>query len=99
MEKKILEKKDKRTELQKEYDDAVKLLKAEIPGTDAYKEQLEIVERINKMIMDQEDRKKKISPDVIVNGAVSLIGIGSILCKERVGVIASKALAFVKKPR
>lgn len=92
-------KKDKRSELQKEYDEAVKLLKAELPGTDAYLAQLDIVERLNKMLMDQEDRKKKINPDTIVNGGVGLLQIGAILFHEQFHNITTKAFGLVKRMR
>lgn len=92
-------KKDKRTELEKEYDEAVKLLKTNLPGSDNYMAQLEVVERLNKMIMDQEDRKKKVSPDTIVNGSIGLLQIGAILCQETFHNITTKALNFVKKAR
>ena len=92
-------KKDKRSELQKEYDNAVKLLKTETPGSDGYMAQLEIVERINKMLMDQEDRKKKISPDTIVNCGVGMLQITAILCQETFHNITTKAIGFCKKMR
>jgi hypothetical protein len=39
------------------------------------------------------------SPDVIVNGAVSLLGILCILNFERAGIVTSKAISFVTKMR
>lgn len=94
-----IEKKDKRSDLEKERDEAVKLLKAEIPGSDDYVNQLSIVERLNKLVMDEKDRKKTVSPDTIVNGTVGMLQVMSILFKEQFGVVASKAIGFVKKPR
>ena len=92
-------KKDKRSELEKEYDEAVKLLKTNVCGTDAYMAQLEVVERLNKMLMDQEDRKKKVSPDAIVNGSIGLLQITAILCQETFHNITTKAVGFCKKMR
>ena len=92
-------KKDKRTEIEKEYDEAVKLLKTYVPGSTDYIGQLEIVERLNKMIMDREDRKKKVSPDAIVNGSIGLLQITAILCQETFHNITTKAVQFVKKAR
>lgn len=94
-----IEKKDKRSELEKERDEAVKLLKAEIPGSDDYAKQLSIVERLNKLVMEEKDRKKTVSPDTIVNGTVGMMQVVAILFKEQFGVIATKAIGFVKKPR
>lgn len=92
-------KKDKRSELEKEYDDAVKLLKTEVPGTQGYLDQLSVVERINVMLMEQEDRKQRITPDAIVSGCVGLIQIGTILFHEQAHNITTKALNFVTKGR
>lgn len=90
-------KKDKRTELEKEYDEAVKLLKAEMPGSKEYLDQLGVVERIHAILMNEEDRKKKVSPDAIVNGGVGLLQVGAILWREQLHNVTSKALNFVRK--
>lgn len=97
--KKVFVKKDKRTELEKEYDNAVKLLKAYIPSSDVYNDQLEIVERLHKMLMEEDDHKKKVSPDAILNGCVGLLQVGAILWREQLHNVTSKAIGFVFKGR
>lgn len=92
-------KKDKRTEIEKEYDESVKLLKTYVPGSKDYLDQLEVVERIHTILMDEEDRKKKVSPDAVVNGTVGLLQIGAILWHEQFHNITTKALNFVTKGR
>ena len=95
----LFAKKDKRTELRKEYDEAVKLLKTFVPGTKDYMDQLEIVERIHTILMNEEDHKKKVSPDAVVNGTVGLLQIGAILWHEQFHNITTKAIGFVTKGR
>ena len=97
--KKVFVKKDKRTELEKEYDNAVKLLKTCLPNSDDYNAQLEVVERLHKMLMEEDDHKKKVSPDALVNGGVGLLQVGAILWREQFHNVTSRALNFVMKGR
>ena len=92
-------KKDKRTELEKERDEAIKLLKGEIPGSDNYVAQLDIVERLDKLVAEEQKRKPHASPDTLVTGAVGLIQVGAILGRENLHNVTSKALNFVFKGR
>lgn len=96
---KVFVKKDKRSELEKEYENAVKLLKTESPGSDGYRAQLDVVERLHTMLMDEKDRKRTVSPDAIVTGCVGLLQVGGILCHERLHNITTKAMNFVFKGR
>lgn len=92
-------KKDKRTELEKERDNAVLLLKTYLPGSDEYKEQLSVVERLNAMVVTEKGTKKSVSPDTLVNCATGAIQVAAILNKEKLYNITSKAMNFVKKAR
>ena len=92
-------KKDKRSELRKEYDEAVSLLKTYLPGSDEYLSQLDVIERLHTMVMEEEDRKHNVSPDALVNGGVGLLQVGAILWREQLHNVTSKALGFVFKGR
>lgn len=97
--KKVFTKKDKRTELEKEYDNAVLLLRGLNPGSDLYDEQLKAVERLHSLLMAEAEHKKTVSPDAIVNGTVGLLQVGAILWREQFHNVTSKALNFVRKGR
>lgn len=99
MSKKVFAKKDKRTELEKERDEAVKLLRSETPGTDGYTARLEAVERLDKLISAESARKSHVDPNAVLAGAVGLLQVGAILGKERIYNVTSKALPFVFKGR
>lgn len=92
-------KKDKRTELQKEYDNAVLLLKTYAPGSDEYNDWLEVIERMHALLMAEAATKKTVSPDALVNGGVGLLQVGAILWREQFHNVTSKALGFVTKGR
>lgn len=99
MDKDVFAKKDKRTELEKERDDAIKLLKGEMPGSDAYIAQLDIVERLDKLVAEEKKRNPHASPDTMVNAAVGCVQVGAILFREQFHNVTSKALGFVFKGR
>lgn len=96
---KKLTKKDKRTELEKEYDNAVSMLKTYLPGSDEYLSQLDVVERLHEMLMTEKENERKVSPDSIINGTVGLLQVGAILWREQLHNVTSKALNFVFKGR
>lgn len=96
---KVFVKKDKRSEIEKERDDAIKLLKAKIPGSDGYLDQLKIIERLDKLVSDEKSRKQHPSPDTIVTGLVGCAQVGAILFREEFHSVTSKALSFVIKGR
>lgn len=99
MDKDIFAKKDKRTELEKERDDAIKLLKGEMPGSDAYAAQLEIVERLDKLVAEEKKRKLHVSPDTAATVVAGCLQVGAILFREEFHNVTSKALGFVIKGR
>lgn len=94
-----LPKKDKRTELEKERDEAVKLLRATTPNTDGYDAQLKVVERLEEMVLKEKDRTPKLSPDAALAGGVGVLQVLAILQHERFHNVMSKALNFVVKGR
>lgn len=96
---KLVTKTDKRSNLEKEYDNAVLLLKTVSPGTDAYDEQLDKVERLHKMLMDEKSKADRVSKDAVVGLIGQMLSIGAILQHERLHNIVSKALQFVPKGR
>jgi hypothetical protein len=50
-------------------------------------------------LRDNTKSKKRVSPDAWVSAAASLAGIGIIVSWEHLHPLASKALAFVGKPK
>lgn len=87
------------TLLEKEYENAIRLLRTLVPGSDEYESQLQTVERIHAMLIDDKKMKQKVSPDAIVSVAGNLFGIGAILKHEELHNITSKAMSFVMKGR
>lgn len=94
-----LKKDDKKSELEKEYENAVKLLRTCTPNTSDYDAQLKVVERFHEMLMAEESYKRKVSPDAIIAGAVGVFQVGAILWHERAHNVLTKALQFVIKGR
>lgn len=92
-------KKDKRSDLRKEYDNAVLLLKTMSPNSDEYQTQLKSVERLHKLLMDEEEHKNRVSKDALLGAFVGLGQVGLILSWEHMHNITSKALNFVLKGR
>lgn len=93
--------KDKRTNLEKERDNAVLLLMKEVPNTDAYDNQLKVVERLQAMVQKENELKVnlKLSPDAAMAGAVGVFQVLAILQHERFHNVMSKAVQFVLKGR
>lgn len=94
-----VKKPDKRSNLRKEYDDAVLLLKTYRPDMPEYELQLKNVERLHKLLMEEESHKLRVSPDAVLGLAGNLLGIGVIVKHEEFNTITSKALGFVMKGR
>lgn len=93
-------KKDKRSDLQKEYDEAVLYLRSINPIHEKeYMEQLKNVERLHKLLMDEEEHRNRVSKDGILASMTNLLGIGIIVGYETFHHIGSKALSFVLKGR
>lgn len=90
---------DKRSELRKEYDNSVRALRTFIPGSDDYKTQLLTVERLHRLLMDEESQKNRVSLDTVVTAALGLAQVGMIIGYERFHHIGSKAINFVMKGR
>lgn len=92
-----LTKKDKRTNLEKEIDNLLELMRLESPGSNEYRAILDDLERLYKAKSLEKDRD--VSPDTIAIVAGNLAGILLILKYEELNVITSKALSFVLKGR
>lgn len=92
--------KDKRSDLRKEYDEAVLYLRSIGPIHEKeYMEQLKNVERLHKLLMDEEEHKDKLSRDGVLACITNILGIGIIVGYERFHHIGSKAINFVLKGR
>lgn len=84
-----------KTKLQIEIDRNVLALNDHLPGTEEYGT---IVERLSKLHKVQHDNKREpVSPNTAMTTGANLLGILMIIQHEHIGVISSKALAFVKK--
>lgn len=93
-------KKDKRSDLRKEYDAAVLCLRTINPIHEKeYAEQLKNVERLHKLLMDEESVRVRVSPDGLLACATNLLGIGIIVSYEQLHHIGSKAINFIMKGR
>lgn len=92
-------KKDKRTDLQKEYDSAVVCLKTMDFESEEYSKQLKHVERLHKLLMDEEEHKNVVSKDTLWTAGVGLIQVGLILGYEHLHTVTSRAIHFVVKGR
>lgn len=84
-----------KSRLQIEIDRNVLALNDHLPGTEEYGI---VVERLSKLHKIQSDNtREKVSPNIALSTAANLFGILMIIQHEHMGVITSKALAFVKK--
>lgn len=68
------------------------------PETSEYTEIMEKLERLHKL-QSREKEGKRVSPDTLILVLGNLAGILLILNYERLGIVTSKALSFVLKPR
>lgn len=68
---------------------------AEDPNTDKYDAMSTQLERLYKI--RNETRSRRVSPDTLANVAANIVGIGIIVGHERVHIVTSKALGFIKK--
>ncbi|HMS83605.1 MAG TPA: hypothetical protein PKD12_08145 [Nitrospira sp.] len=85
------------TKLQLSIDLAHVKLQALDPISKEYDLVLDQLIKLHKM--QDADRPKSISPDVLVSAATNLLGILLIINHERTGIVTSKALSFVPKTR
>lgn len=70
-------------------------LKAEEPETEKYKQIREQLTELYKI--RNETRSRRVSPDTLASVTANLLGIGIIVGHERVHIVTSKALGFIKK--
>ena len=90
-------KQDKRTNIEKEIDEVLKILSQVQPDTKEYSIITTNLERLYKAKSCETDRR--ISLDTIGIIAGNLLGIALILGYERANIITTKALGFVLKGR
>ena len=88
---------DKRTNLEKEIDEILRLMTISDRTSEDYELYLDRLEVLYKL--KNGDVKKVVSPDTLAIIAGNLLGIGMILSYERCHVITSKAIGFVIKGR
>lgn len=69
----------------------------ETPGTAEYEKLLSELERVEAMIVKNPSWSFKPSADVILNGGISIASILLILQHEKLGIVTSKAVAFIPK--
>lgn len=80
------------TPLEKAIDEAIRYLD---PTSKDFTELVNNIERLHKL--KEQEAPKRVSPDMQATVASNLLGILLILHYERVNVVTSKALSFVKK--
>jgi hypothetical protein len=85
--------------LQKAIDDAMLELATTKPNTEDYDSILEKIERLYKLKGPEKEPRKRISPDALISGFVSLAGIVLVVNAEHVGAVTSKAFSIVVKPK
>lgn len=94
---KALRRKDKRTKLEKEIDDILEEMSYQVKTGDDYAKNIESLERLYKA--KSMEKSRKVSPDTRAVVLANLLGIGLILCFERLNHITSKAINFVLRGR
>lgn len=85
--------------LKKAIDDALLELATTKPNTKDYDDILDKVERLYKLKGPAKEPRKRVSPDAVIAGFVSLAGIVMVANAEHVGAITSKAFSIVPKPK
>ncbi len=88
---------DKRSNLEKEIDSVLVIMKGMNPYSDEYTTMTKNLEMLYKAQAHKSERR--VSPDAIVMVVGNLLGIGLILTYERTEVITTKALGFILKGR
>ena len=79
---------------------AIDNLYSELAGYDAHTEEYDaITDQIVKLkeLQSKVNHNWKPSPDAVISGAVSILGIVLILHYEKINIVTSKALGFVGK--
>lgn len=97
--KKIFEKKDKRSELEKQYDKEVKKLGTLPSGTKEYDTQLAIVERLSTLLSEEKKTERKISPDTVVNGMLNAVEFGWLVSQPYLDNVKARALNMISRGR
>ena len=93
----ITKKQDKRTELEKEIDELINVIRETGPMHEDYSKLLGLVERLNDL---KEKPREKINPNTILTLLGSILGIVLVIKHEELGhVISTKALSFVLRGR
>jgi hypothetical protein len=88
---------DKRTNLEKEIDRTLERMSALDPLTEDYQKLIGYLDKLFQAKSKEPNRK--ISPDTLIICGVGLLEMVLMLNYEKVGVITSKALAFVLRGR
>jgi hypothetical protein len=91
------EKKDKRTNLEKEIDAVLDYMDNMSPDSEEYTTIVTNLERLYKAKADVDERKRKISPDTILLVGGGILEILIILNYEKANVITSKAFGRILK--
>lgn len=92
-------KNDETEGLKKAIADAMSELATTKPNTDEYDSILEKIERLYKLKGPVKEPRKRVSPDALIAGVVSLGGIVLVANAEHVGAITSKAFSIIPKPK
>lgn len=94
-----LKRNDETEGLKKAIDDALLELAKTKPNTQEYSSILDKIERLHKLKVPAKEPRKRLSPDAVIGGIVSLAGIVMVVNAEHVGAVTSKAFSIVVKPK
>lgn len=93
--KKIFEKKDKRSELEKERDECAEVLRTKTVGTQEYEKILNELEKLNNMVAEEQKQKAAMKTVVLTVGG-TLLQSGLFYGLERIKFIP-KSASFLPK--
>lgn len=88
---------DLRSNLEKQIDDCLTQMKSVTADSPEYTRMAENLRTLCEA--KTKERSLKIDPNVLISATVNLVGIGMILVFEGNGIIHSKALSFIAKPK
>jgi len=69
------------------------------PDTEDYNRTLTHLERVTELRKSQQTKWRRVSPDMLLQVAGSLLGIVAIVAYEQKHVMASKATGFIHRPK
>ncbi len=91
--------KDRRTNLEKEIDEILRVMDGEDPSSDYYDKCSKQLERLYKLKSVDKTDRKPLDPNQLLAAGVSVVSILLIMKYEELRVITTKAFGLIHKPR